>query len=444
MITSPKVAVIGAGLAGCETAWQLALRDIKVDLFEMRPTTMTPAHQTGNFAELVCSNSFKSTDLTNAHGLLKAEMEMSGSLIIRSAKMNSVRAGTALAVDRIRFSKFIEEELEGAPNVNVINREVVELEEFTQNFDIVVIACGPLISDSLAGTLRDIVGAEDLYFYDAIAPVVYADSIDMNIAFMASRYGKGGADYINCPMNEIEYQTFVTDLIQARKVPVRDFEKSKVFEGCLPIEYLAERRMETLSFGPLKPVGLKDPRTGQQPWAVLQLRSESHEDDLYNMVGCQTRMIWSDQKRIFRKIPGLNRCEFARMGSMHRNSYLNAPKVLNSGLELKNRAGLYVAGQLTGVEGYAESTASGIWAAMNIVAKLKKKTSPQIDPQTMIGGLINYLQNASSDNFQPMNSNFGLISDKSKKNRMNKQQRRRMIADRAINRWHQQLVTLGW
>jgi len=438
------VAIVGAGLAGCETAWQLAVRDIAVDLYEMRPRVMTPAHKTGNFAELVCSNSLKSTDPTNAHGLLKKEMEMAGSIIINSAHKNAVKAGTALAVDRVKFSHEIEKRLKDSVNVTVINREVKELEKIAEKYVAVVVAGGPLISDKLMSALAKLAGEADLYFYDAIAPVVYAESIDMNIAFKASRYEKGSDDYINCPLNEDEYLGLVEYLKQAKKTPIRDFEKTKVFEGCLPIEFLAERGAATLSFGPLKPVGLKDPRSDEQPFAVLQLRSESNTDSLYNMVGCQTRMTWAEQKRIFRTIPGLGKCEFARMGSMHRNSYINAPKILNSKLEIKDKDGIYIAGQLTGVEGYVESAASGLWVAMNIVAAIKNNPSPVVDPQTMTGGLINYLQSASPENFQPMNSNFGLLSDLPNITGRNKREKRRLLSSRALKQWQRQLETMGW
>lgn len=444
MISDSKVAIVGAGLAGCETAWQLARRHIEIDLYEMRPNVMTPAHNTGHFAELVCSNSLKSMDPTNAHGLLKAELELAGSLIIDCAKKNAVNAGTALAVDRVDFSQEIEHQLGAFENLTVVNKEVTDLEKLAQQYEIVVVAGGPLISESLARSLEKMLGESDLYFYDAIAPVVYAESIDMNIAFKASRYEKGGADYINCPINEQEYETLVEDLIQAKRAPIRNFEKAKVFEGCMPIEFLAERGIATLSYGPFKPVGLRDPRTGKQPWAVLQLRAESKNGDLYNMVGCQTRMTWPEQKRIFRKIPGLKQCEFARMGSMHRNSYLNAPRTLKPSLELKNREGVFVVGQLTGVEGYVESAASGMWAAINIVSLIKNYPAPDVDSQTMIGGLINYLQTASSDNFQPMNSNFGLLADLPGFKTRNKYLKRKSLSDRALEKWKSQLEGLSW
>ncbi|MBU2514612.1 methylenetetrahydrofolate--tRNA-(uracil(54)-C(5))-methyltransferase (FADH(2)-oxidizing) TrmFO [bacterium] len=439
-----KVAIIGGGLAGCEAAWQLAKREIPVSLFEMRPHVKTPAHQTGSLAELVCSNSFKSVDIGNAHGLLKAEMEAADSLIIHAAKASAIPAGSALAVDRDLFSREIETSLNSLDKFNCIQQEITDFKDLQKEHSHVIIAGGPLLSDSLAQSLNRTLGEQGLFFYDAIAPIVLADSINMEIAYKASRYNKGEADYINCPMNETEYLEFVYDLVDSKKVPFRDFEQAKHFEGCLPIEVMAERGVSTLSFGPMKPVGLIDPRTGKQPWAVLQLRQENQNASLYNLVGCQTRMTWPEQKRVFRKIPGLENCDFARMGSMHRNTYINAPNHLNSKLELNKEKGVYIAGQLSGVEGYAESSAMGLWAAINIVADIRQKDPVQVNPQTMIGALVNYLLTASPQNFQPMNANFGLLPPPETKGKVKKRDRKRLQAELAFEKWKSQLHELEW
>ncbi len=440
----PKIAIIGAGLAGCEAAWQMAIRGIPIVLFEMRPTVKTPAHKTGFPAELVCSNSFKSTDISNAHGLLKAEMEMAGSLIMMCAKENTVPAGTALAVDRLAFSEQIEQKLKKHSNIELINMEVKDIQLLQDEFKIIVIAGGPLLSDALSDSLNKILDEDELFFYDAIAPVVFTESINMDIAFKASRYDKGDADYINCPLNQEEYQNFISDLINAEKMPFKEFEQAKHFEGCLPVEVMAERGVDTLSFGPMKPVGLVDPRTNKRPWAVLQLRQENNSATLHNLVGCQTRMTWPEQKRVFKKIPGLEQCEFARMGSMHRNTFINAPKHLNTKLELKNKTGILLAGQLTGVEGYTESSAMGLWAAINIVSAINHKPILPTDNQTMISALVNYLVTASPLNFQPMNANFGLLTAYKGKRNKNKKEKRKIQAETALNTWKSRLEDVGW
>ncbi|MCP4750330.1 MAG: methylenetetrahydrofolate--tRNA-(uracil(54)-C(5))-methyltransferase (FADH(2)-oxidizing) TrmFO [Proteobacteria bacterium] len=444
MTISSKIAVVGAGLAGCEVAWQLSTRKIPAVLFEMRPKTMTPAHQTGRFAELVCSNSFKSRETSNAHGLLKAEMEMAGSLIIECAKNNTVPAGSALAVDRALFSREIEQRLRNSSHIEFRNLEVTDIRDLQQDFPCVVVASGPLSSDALATSLHEMLGEDGLFFYDSIAPVVTADSIDMDIAYKASRYGKGEADYINCPLNREQYEDFIDDLLRSEKVPFKQFEQARHFEGCLPIEVMAERGPETLSFGPMKPVGLEDPRTGKRPWAVLQLRRENKSGTLYNLVGCQTRLTWPEQKKVFRRIPGLERCEFARLGSMHRNTYINAPKHLNPSLELIENRGIFLAGQITGVEGYTESAATGLWAAMNLAALRKGTPQPEIDTKTMMGALINYLNTASPQGFQPMNSNFGLLAPFQGKKRVNKKEKRTLLAQLALKQWRSQLGRIGW
>ncbi|NQU65327.1 MAG: methylenetetrahydrofolate--tRNA-(uracil(54)-C(5))-methyltransferase (FADH(2)-oxidizing) TrmFO [SAR324 cluster bacterium] len=444
MSDSNEVAVIGAGLAGCEAAWQLGSRGIPVVLYEMRPTVMTPAHQTGQFAELVCSNSLKSRDTTNAHGLLKAEMKLAGSLIITAAEEHSVPAGSALAVDRSRFAGEVEKRIKNCRHISHKYEEIADITALKQEFPRVIVATGPLSSDRISGSLRTMLNEEGLFFYDAIAPVVYTESIDLNIAFKASRYGKGDADYINCPLNREEYEQLISGLLQAEKVPFREFEQARHFEGCLPVEVMAERGLQTLSFGPMKPVGLKDPRNGEQPWAVIQLRQEDRSGDLFSLVGCQTRMRWDEQKRIFRQVPGLEHCEFARMGSMHRNTYVNAPVHLSSDLALKNHDGIYLTGQITGVEGYVESAAMGLWVAMNILGEIKENEPLQVDSQTMLGALVNYLMTASPDNFQPMNSNFGLLGDSGEKGPRNKKERRRLLAEEALTRWQNTLQRIHW
>lgn len=426
-------------MAGCEAAWQLAKRGFQVTLFEMRPHKMTPAHKSGDFAELVCSNSFKSMDVSNAHGLLKEELRMAGSLILESAAKCSLPAGSALAVDRAAFSKFIREALLINPHISIVNQEVSDPFKLREDFSHVIIATGPLTSDSLAHTLCAKIGESELYFYDSIAPVLFTESIDMGMAYKASRYDKGSADYINCPMSEEVYFEFIDNLINSDKLPFNTLEQEKHFEGCLPIEVMALRGANTLAFGPMKPVGLKDPNTGKQAFAVLQLRQENADGTLYNLVGCQTRMTWPEQKRIFQKIPALKSCDFARYGSMHRNTYINAPRHLADNLEFIKFPGVYLSGQITGVEGYTESTAMGLWVAMAIDNKIRGGISSRPDSQTMLGGLINHLQNSSPDNFQPMNANFGLVPPISKKGKLKKKERRVIQAERSLKIWNEQL-----
>ena len=440
----PKIAIIGGGLAGCEAAYQLGCKGFPVTLFEMRPQVKTPAHKTGALAELVCSNSFKSLELSNAHGLLKAEMEATDSLIVHAAKKNALPAGSALAVDRDNFSSEITARLKDLVTVEIKHEEIKCLETLQKEFPLVILAGGPLISEALSLSLQSVIGEQGLFFYDAIAPVIHTESINMEIAFKASRYGKGEADYINCPLNKQEYGDFIFDLISATKVPFKDFEQAKHFEGCLPIEEMARRGSETLSFGPMKPVGLTDPRTGQQPWAVLQLRQENQSGTLFNMVGCQTRMVYPEQNRVFRKIPGLENCEFARMGSMHRNTYVNAPLHLTPSLELKNRKGIYLAGQITGVEGYIESASMGLWVAMQIISNHRCGQILTANPQNMMGALVNYLLTASPVNFQPMNANFGLLRSMPGSKIRNKKERRKVQAELALESWKNQLIKMGW
>jgi methylenetetrahydrofolate--tRNA-(uracil-5-)-methyltransferase len=444
MIKDKSVAIIGAGLAGCEAAWQLASRNFPVTLFEMRPQTTTEAHRTDQPAELVCSNSFKSLDVANAHGLLKAELEAAGSLIIRTAHSHAVPAGSALAVDRETFSLEIKTQLSNLQTIEFKQLEVKEINPLLEEFAWVIIAGGPLMSTDLTLSLKEILEDEGLFFYDAIAPVVDTDSINMEIAYKASRYDKGDADYINCPLNEADYMAFIENLVTSAKVPFKEFEQAKHFEGCLPIEVMASRGAETLSFGPMKPVGLIDPRTGKRPWAVLQLRQENRNASLYNMVGCQTRMTQPEQRKIFRCIPGLENCEFARYGSMHRNTYINAPLHLDADLSLKKIKQVSIAGQLTGVEGYTESTAMGLWAAMNIFSKSTRGLTIEPDRQTMIGALVHYLQTASSVNFQPMNANFGLVKPYQGPRIKNKKERRGKQAELALKQWQDLLRNSGW
>lgn len=399
------ITVIGAGLAGTEAAWQLAERGVDVDLFEMRPVKFTPAHHTDQFAELVCSNSLRAAGLENAVGLLKEEMRRLGSIIMQSADLHSVPAGGALAVDRGRFACEVTERLERHPNIHVYREEVQRIAEN----GISIVASGPLTSDTLAEDIIRITGEEALSFYDAAAPIVTLESIDLNKAFWASRYDKGEADYLNCPMTKEEYETFYEALIHAEAAEVKGFEQGKVFEGCMPVEVMAKRGPQTLTFGPLKPVGLIDPRTGKKSFAVVQLRKENQAGTLFNLVGFQTHLKWGEQKRVFSLIPGLENAEFVRYGVMHRNTFLNAPKVLKADFSLKNRPTLFFAGQMTGVEGYIESAASGLIAGLNAWRRLHQKETLIFPVETALGGLARHLEGSPSQDFQPMNINFGLL-----------------------------------
>jgi methylenetetrahydrofolate--tRNA-(uracil-5-)-methyltransferase len=402
---SNSVTVIGAGLAGCEAAWQLAERGNRVTLVEMRPVKGTPAHQTGGFAELVCTNSFKSEDTGNAHGLLKAEMRDLGSILLRIADQTRVAAGSALAVDRHEFSRRMTDVVSSHPNITVERREMTEVPAGPS-----VVASGPLTSDALTASIKTLLGDDGLAFYDSIAPIIAFDSIDLGIAYFASRYGKGeGDDYLNCPFDREQYERFLAELKIADVYPGHDWENIPYFEGCLPIEVMAERGPDTLRFGPMKPVGLRDPRTGKRPHAVLQLRREDATGQMWNMVGFQTRLRTGEQKRIFRLVPGLENAEFLRTGSIHRNTYLNFPQRLSNYGAPHARPDVVFAGQLTGVEGYTESSASGILAGINMHRLLNHET-PIVPPATtMLGGLFRYLRDATPAQFQPMNSNFGLL-----------------------------------
>jgi tRNA:m(5)U-54 methyltransferase len=400
-----KVIVIGAGLAGSEAAWQLAKRGVNVDLYEMRPKKMTPAHKTQNFAELVCSNSLRANNITNAVGLLKEEMRRLDSLIIKCADATQVPAGGALAVDRDKFSEMITETIKNHPNINVIEEELTQIPKG----DIpVVVATGPLTSDALSQDIRTYTKQEGLYFYDAAAPIIEKDSIDMNKVYLKSRYDKGEAAYLNCPMTKDEFFNFYNALITAEAAPLKEFEKEIYFEGCMPFEEMAKRGEKTLLFGPMKPVGLEDPKTDKRPYAVVQLRQDNSEGTLYNIVGFQTHLKWGEQKRIINMIPGLENANIVRYGVMHRNTYLNSPQLLEKTYKLKEEKNIYFAGQMTGVEGYVESAASGIVAALNALYNQEDKQI--IFPtETMIGAMANYIVDNTNKNFQPMNANFGII-----------------------------------
>lgn len=400
-----KVTVLGAGLAGCECAWQLAERGIEVRLYEMKPNKMTPAHSSEYFAELVCSNSLRSDELTNAVGLLKAEMRKMGSLIMESADSNRVAAGGALAVDREGFSRYITDKIKSCPNIELVSEEATDFPAGE-----LVVATGPLTSDALAEKLEKLCNCTGLHFYDAVAPIVTLESVDMDSAFFASRYDKGTADYVNCPMNEEEYKAFVKELVSAKEAPVHGFDDGGVFEGCMPVEVMARRGEETLRFGPLKPVGLRDPRTGKDNYAVVQLRRDNADGTIYNLVGFQTHLTWGEQKRVFSMIPALKNAEFVRYGVMHRNTYLNSPQLLDRYYRLKSDPRISFAGQMTGVEGYVESAASGMLVGIETAARLLELEPVDFPQETAIGALGLYISGGSVGDFQPMNINFGIIT----------------------------------
>ena len=400
------VTVLGAGLAGSECAWQLAKRGINVRLHEMKPEKMSPAHTSPLFAELVCSNSFRSDELTNAVGLLKAEMRAMGSLIMESADANKLHAGGALAVDRVGFSEYITNKLKAMPNVEIIYGEVTEIPEGE-----VVIATGPLSSDAIAERIAELCPDSDLHFYDAVAPIVTIDSVDMDSAFFASRYDKGTADYVNCPMSKEEYLAFVSELVKAKEAPVHGFDDTGVFEGCMPVEVMARRGVDTLRYGPLKPVGLKDPRKPDEEfYAVVQLRKDNADGTIYNMVGFQTHLTWGEQKRVFTMIPALKNAEFVRYGVMHRNTYLDSPHLLDRYYRLRSDGRISFAGQMTGVEGYVESAASGMLVGIETAARVLGLPAVDFPQETAIGALGNYISGGSVGDFQPMNINFGIIT----------------------------------
>lgn len=421
-----SVNVIGAGLAGSEAAWQLAKRGIKVRLYEMRPVKQTPAHHTDQFAELVCSNSLRANTLTNAVGVLKEEMRMLDSVIIGSADACAVPAGGALAVDRHEFAAHVTNRVKEHPNVTVIHEEVTEIPEGPT-----VIATGPLTSQALASKLKDLTGEEYLYFYDAAAPIIEKDSINMDKVYLKSRYDKGEAAYLNCPMTEEEFNRFYEALISAETVPVKEFEKEIFFEGCMPIEVMANRGKKTMLFGPMKPVGLEDPRTGKRPFAVVQLRQDDAAGTLYNIVGFQTHLKWGPQKEVIQLIPGLEQAEIVRYGVMHRNTFINSPKVLKATYQFNSRSDLFFAGQMTGVEGYVESAASGLIAGINAARFVLGKEPVEFPKETAMGSMASYITTANPKRFQPMNANFGLFPELPERIR-GKKERYEALAGRAL------------
>jgi methylenetetrahydrofolate--tRNA-(uracil-5-)-methyltransferase len=437
-MTTPEapITVIGGGLAGCEAAWQLLRRGHRVRLHEMKPERFSPAHKSPLLAELVCSNSLRSAGLDNAVGLLKEELRRMDSLIMAAADATAVPAGKALAVDRGAFSRYIEGRLAAQDNLELLRGEITAL----PSSGITVIATGPLTSDALAGAITSLIGGPYLYFYDAISPIIEGESIDRNLVFAASRYDHGEADYLNCPMDREIYERFWKALTEAQETPLHTFEQIKCFEGCLPVEVIARRGIETLAHGPMKPVGLIDPRTGRQPHAVVQLRKEDREGILYNIVGFQTKMTWPEQRRVFRMIPGLENTEFARYGSVHRNTFLNAPALLTPFLQLRGRPELFFAGQITGVEGYVESTAMGLLAGINADALWEGRELIPPPSETAFGALIGHLQRADRKTFQPMNVAFGLFPPLP--GRIRKRERGMHYAQRSLSAlaaWRRQL-----
>ena len=440
------ITIIGGGLAGCEAAFQIAKRGIKVKLYEMKPIKYTEAHSNKNLAEIVCSNSFKSNLHTNACGLLKEELRYLDSLLIRIADETQVPAGQALAVDREIFSQKVTEEIEKNELIEVIHEEITDIEQIAKE-GIVIIATGPLTSSKFAENISKITGQDKLYFYDAAAPIITKESIDFNIAFYGNRYEqekqkeetieqwkerleKQEASYINLPMNKEEYERFCNELINAEVVTLHDFEKREIFEGCMPIEIMAKRGIDTLRFGPLKPVGFDDPRTAQRPYAVIQLRQDDTNGIIYNIVGFQTNLKFGEQKRVFSLIPGLENAEFVKYGVMHRNTYINSTKLLDNTYNLKSNNNIFFAGQITGVEGYVESISSGMVAAMNACAKYKKNEKIVFPIETMIGALVNYIS-TENDKFQPMNANFGIVPELKSKIK-DKKQKYKILADRGL------------
>ena len=423
-----KIRVIGAGLAGCEAAMQIASRGIPVELYEMKPLKRSPAHTLDSFAELVCSNSLKAERVNSAAGLLKEEMRRLGSVCLESADRSKVPAGGALAVERHEFSEYITKKIRSNPLITVIEEVVNDI----PTDGVTIIATGPLTDSALAEKIREFCGTDTLNFYDAAAPIVTAESVDMSKAFTAARYDKGDDDYINCPFNKEEYEAFHKELVNAESAPTHDFDKPlTVYEGCMPIEVLAKRGEDSIRFGPLKPVGLRDPRTGHRPWAVVQLRKENREGSLYNLVGFQTNLKFGEQKRVFSMIPGLQNAEFVRFGVMHRNTFINSPKLLSKNLSLKQNSNVFFAGQITGIEGYMESAASGILAGINAVRYLKGE-EPLILPRiSMLGSLIDYICDETVADFQPMGANFGIVLPLETKIR-DKQERYTALANRSL------------
>ena len=445
MFNKEYINVYGAGLAGCEAAWQIAERGIKVRLFEMKPKKHTPAHQKNGFAELVCSNSLRSDRLTNAVGLLKEELYRLDSLIMEAAYATRVPAGSALAVNRDDFSDYVTEKIKNHPNIEVIEEEVSSLEDGV----VTVIATGPLTSEPMAEFIEKTLGCQGLHFFDAAAPIVSADSLNMDIVYAASRYDKGDADYLNCPMNREQYDAFYTELITAREAELHDFDRDmqkelKVFEGCMPVEIMAKRGYDTLRYGPLKPVGLVDKRTGEEAYAVIQLRRENAEGTMYNLVGFQTHLAFPEQKRVFSMIPGLENAEFLRYGIMHRNTYLDSPKFLDADYSMRSNKNVFFAGQMTGVEGYIESTGSGFVAGVNAVARLRGEAGVMFPKTTMIGAMADYISHGNmSGNFVPMNANFGIVEPLGYKVKGGKVAKYEVIAKRALEALDEYAERLG-
>ena len=428
------VNVYGAGLAGCEAAWQIAERGVRVKLYEMKPHKYTPAHHNEGFAELVCSNSLRSDSVINAVGLLKEEMRRLGSLIMMAAEATKVPAGSALAVDRELFSRFITEKIKNHPLIEVIEGEVTSV----NSDELTLIATGPLTSDAMAEYIEKELGCSGLHFFDAAAPIVDFASINMDVAFFASRYDKGDADYINCPMTREQYDAFYTELIGAKEAEIKEFDreeqkkKLQVFEGCMPVEVMAKRGYDTLCYGPLKPVGLVDPRTGRESFAVVQLRKENKEGTMYNLVGFQTHLTFPEQRRVFRMIPGLENAEFLRYGIMHRNTYLNSPGLLRNDYSMINNENIFFAGQMTGVEGYIESAGSGLLAGINAAARALGTEGTIFPDTTMIGAMASYVQNGSMGKFVPMNANFGIIEPLGYRVKGGKAAKNEVISNRAL------------
>ena len=422
-----EVIVIGGGLAGSEAAWQLAERGVRVKLFEMRPKVMTPAHRTGLLAELVCSNSLKSQDLYNAHGLLKAELRMLGSMLLEAAQEAAIPGGKALVVDRQKFAKIVTERIESHPLIEIIREEVTEIPKE----GIVIIATGPLTSSKFAEALQELIGEKFLSFYDALSPIVDAESLDMSKLYFKDRYGWDDSAYLNAPMTEEEYDQFWKALVEAEIHQPHEFEKGvKYFEACLPIEVMAKRGRDALRFGPLKPIGLPDPRTGKEPFAVVQLRRENAEGTAYSLVGFQTQLKYGEQRRVFRMIPGLEKAEFLRYGAVHRNTFVNAPKVLLPTLQVRRDPRIFIAGQLSGTEGYVEAIADGLVAALNAYRLLNEQAPLEIPYHTMLGALLRYIAMANPKHFQPMNVNFGLMPNVPKIRK--KDERKRFMVERAL------------
>ena len=435
--------IYGAGLAGCEAAWQAAQRGVKVRLFEMKPHKMTPAHHSDGFAELVCSNSLRSDCVSNAVGLLKEEMRRFDSLIMQAADATRVPAGSALAVDRTKFSQYITDRIRNHPNIEVVEEEVSSLEEGT----VTVIATGPLTSDAMADFIKDDLGCGKLHFFDAAAPIVDASTINMDIAFFASRYDKGDADYINCPMNKEQYDAFWQALTTAEEAQLKEFDKEsqknvKVFEGCMPVEVMAKRGYETLCYGPLKPVGLIDPRVGTESYAVVQLRKENREGTMFNLVGFQTHLTFPEQRRVFRMIPGLENAEFLRYGVMHRNTYLNSPGLLDNTYAMNARPDVFFAGQMTGVEGYVESAGSGLLAGINAAHRALGKDKLALSAETMLGAMADYVSRGGTGDFAPMNANFGIVTPLGYRVKGGKVAKNEKLAERALSIIDQTLATL--